>query len=691
MAVETPKRPESDIASKLYRDYLSSEQGKTPESFLSREYQLFAKKKTTASTIYEMLCQISGKIYKYPVSPEQKDEIDTIFRSFDYSIEAEDALSFSLLAFVFMTVFGALLLLFSAMFGVMLIIGAFGSLLYFRSYPRRLIEIRRSKVSTEIILSILYIVIYMRNISNLEAAVRFAADNLEGPLAVDYSKMLWDVQIKKYADIGEALNTYLQQWKKYNEAFVDSIYLIETSLVQKSEDRRIMMLDQALKRILDGTFETMVHYVNDLRTPVSAVFMLGITLPIMGLVMLPLIGSFMANLLSPSTLFIFYDIILPVVVIIMINQILATRPTAFPQIDLTDHPLVPPEDHFVFFGRNVHAAIPAVIVFIAIATPYLWYAATVQSAIPNENDVVYSCLLILAIGFSIATYCKLATDVRVKIRQDIKGVENDFAYAVFQIGNRLSEGVPAEIAMVKTATTMKESNVSFFIRKISDNIQKLGLDLYRAIFDKTYGAIILYPSSLVRSVMKIFVESVKESEEIAASSLMHTATYLQSVHNIEEKIKDVLSETLSTLKFQSAFIAPLISGIIVGLTSMILIILSVLGSKITAATSAAEVPSTIGGGASAGLGGSVAFGFFQMSNTIPLPFFQIIVGIYLIEIVIISTILASKIEFGDDHIQELDSVQKALWISIIIYFIVAVGVTIAFSGMAHVAIAIGSF
>jgi hypothetical protein len=190
--------------------------------------------------------------------------------------------------------------------------------------------------------------------------------------------------------------------------------------------------------------------------------------------------------------------------------------------------------------------------------------------------------------------------------------------------------------------------------------------------------------------MKIFVESTKESQEVASAALMHISTYLQSVHRIEEKIRDVLSETISTIKFQTSFIAPLISGIIVGLTAMILIILSVLGEKITAATSATALPSALGG-SSPSLGGSRAFGFFQMSSTIPLSIFQLVVGIYLVEIVIISTILASKIEYGDDRIQMLDSIQKALFVSITVYLVVTVAVTIGFGSMARIAITIGQF
>lgn len=682
---------EKEISRRIYEEYRKEKAGVPAEEILTKEYQIFARTRGIGKgDWYEKLAKQAGRIMKFPVSKAKAQEVNTILASFDYDIEAEDVYSFAIFAFLAVMILGMLMFPISLLMGIVILSFSFFALYYYWTYPEHLASVRRSKAATEIILSVLYIVIYMKNVANLEAAVRFASDNLEGPLGLDYRKILWDVSAKKYSSVQEALNSYLMQWKKYNEAFVDSIYLIETSLVQISDERRTNMLDQALRRILDGTFEIMVHYVNDLRTPVSAIFMLGITLPIMGLVMLPLISAFMANLITSDTLFIFYDIVLPFIVIIMIRQILSTRPSAFPQIDLSKHPFVPPENHFIFQGRAIHAAIPAVASFFLISAPYFWYAIARQQFLkPNENDVLFSLLVILGLGVAISIYCKLASDIRVKIRKEIKEVENDFGYAVFQIGNRLGEGVPAEIALMKTAGIMKQSKVSFFVGRISNNMSKLGMDLKRAIFDKELGAVVLYPSMLIRSVMRIFIEAVRESEEIAAASLMHISSYLQNVHMIEEKIKDVLSETLSTLKFQATFIAPLISGIIVGLTSMIMIILSVLGEKIASATSAADVPSTLAG--TGGVGGTMAFGFFEMSNTIPLPVFQIVVGIYLIEITIISAVLASKIEYGDDRVQELDTVAKSLLISTIIYFIVALGVTIAFAGMAKIAITLGEF
>jgi hypothetical protein len=117
---------------------------------------------------------------------------------------------------------------------------------------------------------------------------------------------------------------------------------------------------------------------------------------------------------------------------------------------------------------------------------------------------------------------------------------------------------------------------------------------------------------------------------------------------------------------------------------MIMIILSVLGEKMGSV-------SNISGTSTAGLSGAMTLGFFEMKNTIPLMFFQLIIGVYLIEIVIISAVLLSKIEVGDDKINELHSISMYLPIAIIIYFFVAFGVTVAFSSMAKIAIALGEF
>ena len=45
--------------------------------------------------------------------------------------------------------------------------------------------------------------------------------------------------------------------------------------------------------MLEETYEKMLHYAQNLKSPITMLHMLGIILPILGLVILPLVVSFM--------------------------------------------------------------------------------------------------------------------------------------------------------------------------------------------------------------------------------------------------------------------------------------------------------------------------------------------------------------------------------------------------------------
>ena len=100
------------------------------------------------------------------------------------------------------------------------------------------------------------------------------------------------------------------------------------------------------------------------------------------------------------------------------------------------------------------------------------------------------------------------------------------------------------------------------------------MSLEEAIFNKKRGAIVYYPSSLIATSMKILVESVKKGLQIAARSLISISEYVKNIHKIDERLKDLLAEVTSDMKSNMTFLAPLLSGIVVGLAGMITLILS---------------------------------------------------------------------------------------------------------------------
>ena len=107
---------------------------------------------------------------------------------------------------------------------------------------------------------------------------------------------------------------------------------------------------------------------------------------------------------------------------------------------------------------------------------------------------------------------------------------------MFQLGNRLGDGIPAEIAFAKVAESTKGTETEGFFKTVNSNIQQLGMSLERSLFDPKRGAVIFYPSQLIATSMKILVESVKKGLKVAARSLMSIS--------LEESLKAIFLNVL---------------------------------------------------------------------------------------------------------------------------------------------------
>jgi hypothetical protein len=73
--------------------------------------------------------------------------------------------------------------------------------------------------------------------------------------------------------------------------------------------------------------------------------------------------------------------------------------------------------------------------------------------------------------------------------------------------------------------------------------------------------------------MKVLVESSKKGLKIAALSLMSISEYIKNINKITVRLKDLLAEVTSDMKSNMTFLAPLLSGVVVGLSAMITSIL----------------------------------------------------------------------------------------------------------------------
>ena len=447
----------------------------------------------------------------------------------------------------------------------------------------------------------------------------------------------------------------------------------------------------------------MLKYSREIRSPLTNVYMLGIVLPTLGLALLPLGSTLLGGIIQWSHVFVIFNIIIPFLVFYLTSNVLLKRPGGYGETSVLE--LNPDYEKYASNKHLVKAALISLPFLIIGILPFIFYYGFGYD--PKFGELGFSfmqdvkifgfqvingktigplgpisVILSLFVPLALALFFSLTysgkTKELMKTRNDTNVLEEEFTNTMFQLGNRLGDGIPAEIAFAKVAESTRGQKTEGFFALVNQNIQQLGMSLEKAIFDPKRGAIIYYPSALISTSMRILVESVKKGLKVAAQSLMSISEYVKNIQKINQRLHDLLAEIVSDMKSNMTFLAPLLAGIVVGLSSMITIILSKLQSMQSVAGE---------GGAVSGLGNIQQItSLFNVSEMIPPYFLQISVGIYLIEIIFILTAALVTVESGKDLLKEKSDLSKNLKSGILLYLATALIAIIALTALAGIAL-----
>ena len=691
----------------------------------SEEYRFFKEEMLGGlPNIYEKLCNFSEKTLKIKPAQEKRKLLEKYIYQAHLNMTPDGAWSASfvlpLATMMFLLLFSQMLFMIfkgdiSMFFIFFSIVLAATMIMPLQNMPEFLAQNWRLKASNQMVLCIFYIVTYMRHTSNLEHAIDFAAEHLNPPLSIDFKKVLWDVEMQKYDNIKVSLDVYLENWKEYNFEFVEAMHLIQSSLYESTEQRRIALLDKSLDVILEETYEKMLHYAQNLKSPITMLHMMGVIMPILGMVLLPLVVTFMDNV-GWYHLAALYNIFLPIMVYYMGLKILATRPTGYGDSDISN--LMKEQDkkgkqHLMnIAGKTINITpykvpvmmflVMALIAFFPLLIhmvlgadwdlaldvqgefhmervemskiAFLEYREPIGDGV-TEADIsgpyglgatLFSLALPLGFAFSLAFYYRSRTEKLMGLRDKTKKLELEFGSALFQLGNRIGDGIPAEIAFGKVAQVMQGTDSGTFFEYVTNNMSRMGLGLHEAIFNEKVGALVYYPSTMIKSSMKVLIQSAKKGPQVASLALLNVARYIKEIHRVDERLKDLMSEVVSSKSSQINFLSPAIAGIVIGITSMI----SAIIGKLIRAMSCIQ----------AGQGGSGATGLLSLMNDGVAPYyFQWVVGFYVVQITIILTILMSGIQNGNDELAKQDLLARSLRGATLKYFLIALAVVALFN------------
>jgi len=713
--------PSTEEILRKYGKKLEADIGSEPTTDakeFSLEYQKFKSEMAPEISRYERWAKSLGNIIKLKIAEKDRVKTEKFIEIAHLDITASQAVTLSLLSgiavfLITIAIAVAIFLINETIQLLFVFLGLIAALFigyYTYSMPQRLGNSWRLRASSQMVPAILYVVVYMKHTSNLERAIEFASQHLEGPLALDFKKIFYNVEIGKYTSIKQSLDNYLDSWKDYSSEFIESFHLIESSLYEPSESRRVQILEKALQVILDGIYEKMLKYSREIRSPLTNIYMLGIILPTLGLALLPLASTLLGGVIGWQHVLVMFNIIVPFFVFYLTSQALLKRPGGYGEASVLELN----SDYWKFKSRRpwMIASLVAVPLLIIGIIPFIFQSEFFVNAFNLQKDYTFgqlgfpffaetkifdfkqvgsstvgpfgpiAALLSLFIPLAIALFFSIAYSQKtrdlIKSREDTKSLEEEFTNSLFLLGNRIGDGLPAEIAFGRVSESTIGQRTHDFFALVNQNIQQLGMSLERALFDRKRGAITYYPSSLISTSMRILVESVKKGLQVGARSLMSISDYVKNIQKINQRLKDLLAEVVSDMKSNMTFLAPLLAGIVVGLSTMITIILNKLTSlQVTAG----------GTETAAGLGnlGTIT-SLFNLTEMIPPYFLQITIGIYIIEIIFILTGALVTVDSGKDILKEKYDLAKYLKRGVLLYLATAFISIVALALLATVAL-----
>ena len=550
----------------------------------------------------------------------------------------------------------------------------FGLTYYIQNYPLRAAESEKMSSIARIPEIVNYMVMSMKLTPNLERAVEFAGEHGKGKIAEDLKELTWQSRMGTFKTIEEGLDELAYKWGRYSDEFKHSLMLIRSSLIEVDDAKRTLLLDKAVTDVLEGIKDDMEKYAAEMKEPSIYLYYVGVLLPLMLIIMLP-IGSVMAKLPLAQTwvLILLYNIIIPVGTILFAQNILKKRPPVYTPPTIPDtYPGLPKTGNMVLGKTEISAAFIAIVVGVGIFL--LGYLVIDPLLNPNPNITqpwneeakagYYPFFMVagavIGICSMVAIYLYGTSAAKRKVQKDIMVMENEFQDSVYVLASRLGENRPIEEAVSYTADFLTTEKIAGVFRKASENITNLGMTIEMALFDPIYGALKDVPSDLIRGSMKIVLDSINLGVQQGARALISLSLQLRDAQKVREKIASLLEEITSMMKSIAFFIAPLVLGITVALQK---IIINALKSVSTAAqpgqTSIANVH-------------LVSFGDPTMLKNIPDPVtFILIIALYVVEVTLILIYFTSKIEEGENELATKISVSKSLPIAIVLFFLAA--------------------
>lgn len=376
----------------------------------------------------------------------------------------------------------------------------------------------------------------------LDRAMAFAAEHATGPLADDMRGALWDVHLRARSRIEDAFLSVADAWGPQDADVKRALYGIAHAVKDGSPGTLARALDRARTQVFEGARRRMRDYAASLRGPTTALFALGVLLPLIVSSMVPLlsVGSFSPAALevsdpppgNPLPWIFLLDVGFPAATFAVAHTVSARRPRSSP-------------------ARRARSARP----FVGLLAAPLAVLLAISFAHPMVP--------LLALGILVASVSGglvYSTRAAVRERRRREAVERGFPDALFQLGSRLEEGQGLEAAFLAVADATQGTDCADLFRGIVHAMRFGGGTVEDAIFGPG-GALEGTTSRTVRASLKIVVDLAVKDPATAGRAALETSSHLRDLQGIEQDLRAELRPTVDAMRATATFFAPAVLGV----------------------------------------------------------------------------------------------------------------------------------
>ena len=413
-----------------------------------------------------------------------------------------------------------------------------------RTYPDALAKRARLAAIAETPEVLNYLAMSLRVRPSLDRAVAFAAESGEGPLAARMRRVLWDVHLRTRTRIEDAFIALADACGSWNADLKRAGYVIAHAVREGSRDGMPRALDRALAIVYDGARRRLKDYAASLRGPTTALFALGVLLPLIVGSMLPLLSL---SGFSPTSLepveppspdpvpwLILLDGIFPLVTFLFAHHASSNRPGA------------------ATTSRGRTGA-PRTYAILAPAP----LAAVGALAFP---EVVPPMAALAAVVFLVAIASYTATRNAWRDRRHIEELEQDFPDALFQLGSRLGEGRSFEDAVVAVSDGIRGTAAGDLMGRMARALRLGGGSVEGALLGPG-GLLREVESRSVRATVKMVADIAAKDPEAAGRAALEMSTHLRDLQGVERDLRAELRPSVDAMRATATVFAPIVLGV----------------------------------------------------------------------------------------------------------------------------------